>query len=312
MCSLDFREQSPCTSPWTYNNLTDGKHHFKVYASDPSVGFDPIGAIHEWRVDTLAPSTSLQANPTGPDSYSVDLFSSEANSTFACSMDGSPEFSCLSPYKLQGLAPGPHELKVFAIDEAGNIDPQGASFQFTTVIVDPITTQITSIDPASTYTNINQVTFDFIASKPASGFLCTLAGVATNCTPPYSYANLPDAEYTFKVQAIDVWGNMDAIGASYTWTVDTTPPIATVTRLDTTSTIVTITWTTNEPATTELQWGQGASPNRPSNGNSQLNTVHSVQIAGLSSNTPYVVQPMGVDRAGNRFQMSPLFVRTKR
>jgi uncharacterized repeat protein (TIGR01451 family) len=49
------------------------------------------------------------------------------------------------------------------------------------------------------------------------------------CTISYTTVNLDDGSYTFEVRAIDNAGNTDATPASYTWVVDTTPPMITAT-----------------------------------------------------------------------------------
>jgi hypothetical protein len=61
-------------------------------------------------------------------------------------------------------------------------------------------------------------------------FECSLDNAAfATCTSPTSYAGLGDGSHTFRVRAIDQAGNADATPASYSWTVDTVPPILTLT-----------------------------------------------------------------------------------
>src|SRR5207248_9280696 len=54
---------------------------------------------------------------------------------------------------------------------------------------------------------------------------CDLDGAAfTSCSSPKSYAGGADGSHTFRVRAVDAAGNADPTPASYSWTVDATPP----------------------------------------------------------------------------------------
>ena len=312
VCSLDYADPVFCTSPWSIHNLSDGQHRFQVNAVSDTEGMDYIGAVHIWTVDTIAPRTKVSAILVGQDSYKVDLLSSEVNSTFLCSLDGAPAAPCTTPYQWNNARPGNHYFRAQAVDEATNVDLIGADFSFTVEEQVSLTTTITSVEPSALFTNIAQVVFGFISNQSTAQFVCTLAGQTTPCVSPWSYSPLPDGLYAFTVQAANIYGSIDPIGATYSWTIDTVPPVGAVNLLNATSTVITVTWTSDEPATTELHWGPETDLSRAVPADSSFTTAHSVRITGLSSNSLYSMQPGGVDRAGNPYKMPRLTIRTKR
>jgi hypothetical protein len=60
-CKLDAATAASCTSPHTYNGLTQGKHTFTVTGTDAGTS---TSATRSWTVDTVAPKPTIAA-PTG-------------------------------------------------------------------------------------------------------------------------------------------------------------------------------------------------------------------------------------------------------
>jgi len=57
------------------------------------------------------------------------------------------------------------------------------------------------------------------------GFECSLDGASfSTCTSPVEFNGLADGAHILEVRAADSSGNKDSSPASYTWTIDTTPP----------------------------------------------------------------------------------------
>lgn len=86
--------------------------------------------------DTTPPDTVITSGPHGTwgsSSATFSFSSTEAGSTFACTLDGSVPASCTSPTTYAGMADGPHELAVAATDTAGLSDPTPATRSFTVV-----------------------------------------------------------------------------------------------------------------------------------------------------------------------------------
>jgi len=93
----------------------------------------------------------------------------------------------------------------------------------------PPETTIDSSNPAA-LTNSTSASFDFSSNESGSTFQCKLDGGSyASCTSPKGYSGLSEGSHTFSVKATDGADNTDATPATYTWTVDTTPPETTIT-----------------------------------------------------------------------------------
>ena len=74
--------------------------------------------------------------------------------------------------------------------------------------------------------NSSSAAFAFADGDATATLRCRLDAAAfTACTSPTSYAALVEGAHTFAVKAVDAAGNESA-AASYSWTVDRTPPAA--------------------------------------------------------------------------------------
>jgi hypothetical protein len=74
-------------------------------------------------------------------------------------------------------------------------------------------------------TNQTTTTFTFTDTEAGASFQCKLdAGSYAACTSPAGYTGLGSGSHSFAVQAKDAAGNLSAGAATYTWTVDATPP----------------------------------------------------------------------------------------
>jgi hypothetical protein len=106
---------------------------------------------HKVRVvtDTTPPDTTITSGPSGTVSSTSASFaftSSESNSTFECSLDGSAWTACSSPTAYFSLTNAAHTFQVRAKDAAGNIDGTPAARSFT---VDSTTTTTPPPPPPS-------------------------------------------------------------------------------------------------------------------------------------------------------------------
>jgi hypothetical protein len=84
--------------------------------------------------DTTPPQTTITSGPSGTVASSTATFgfsSSEAGSTFQCSLDGAAPSACTSPKTYNNMDDGQHTFTVAARDGAGNLDQTPASRTWT-------------------------------------------------------------------------------------------------------------------------------------------------------------------------------------
>jgi hypothetical protein len=104
---------------------------------------------------------------------------------------------------------------------------------------------------------------------------------------------------TVYVQFRDAAGNWSAAFTD-TIVLDTTAPtISAVTATGISASAATITWTTNEAATSRVEYGLTTSYGSSTPLDSTLVTSHSVSLSGLGANTTYQYRVRSIDAAGN-------------
>ena len=269
---------------YTYEDiqLAPGEHTFEVRAidmaenpfenpNDPNPNFegnpDPTPATYTWTMtaDTTPPVTGITIGPADGEKVgladSIFEFFGNDNATpiidleFQCSIDGEPwlfdsngrpEANCDSPYQTSGLLPGVHNLKIRAIDLAGNVDPTPAERTWTLVPM-PITT-ITS-GPAvlnlegELFSTSESAVFTFRSDQPGSTFECALdeGGPNLGDVEPWvrcdsgvaAFFRLDNGEHKFEVRATNPEGVVEEPPVVYEWIVelgpDLTPPNTTIT-----------------------------------------------------------------------------------
>jgi hypothetical protein len=85
---------------------------------------------------------------------------------------------------------------------------------------------------------------------------------------------------------------------------DTTAPVISGVSSQTTPSSATITWTTNEPSDTQIEYGQNTSYGNSTSIDTSLSTNHSQAISNLSAETTYHYRVKSKDAAGNIAQSS--------
>lgn len=123
----------PCASPVAYAGLAQGEHELSVRARDAAGNLQATPVSHRWTVDTVAPTTVLDA--TTLDDRASFAFSAPGATSFECRLS-SPAgpgswAGCSSPATYTGLVPGAHRFDVRATDAAGNVEAVPATHAWT-------------------------------------------------------------------------------------------------------------------------------------------------------------------------------------
>jgi hypothetical protein len=208
-----------------------------VRAIDGANNTDSTPASFNWTI-TAAPDTLITANDTGPatnkTTVNFSFASDDPSAIFACSLDNVAFSACTSPKTYTKLKTGAHNFKVQAT-ASGVTDPTPASFDWT---IDKTAPNTTITAAPALLTNNPIATFEFTSTEVGGGFQCSLDGGAfADCTSPFGSNALADGKHNFQVKAFDAAGNMDKSAAkAKAWTVDTTPPNTTITKMPTTPT----------------------------------------------------------------------------
>ena len=236
--SVDGKAFVAATNPQSLAGLSSGNHTFAVESIDQA-GNASAPATFTWTVDTTPPSITINSMPpslaTGAPAVFTftgsDNITPAAQLVFQYSLDGAAFVATTNPLSLSGLLSGSHNIKIEAIDQAGNVS-NPASFTWTVDALAPTVT-ITQMPPFATQSPL--ATFVFSGSDnmtPASQlvFEASLDDSAFSAvTSPVALDTLSTGTHTFSLEAIDLAGNV-SVPLTYSWNVDTTPPVASITQ----------------------------------------------------------------------------------
>ena len=167
---------------------------------------------------------------------------------------------------------------------------------------DRYTAPLTAISSVSRAHSAVPMSLSFSSPESNATFVCSLDGAAaTACTSPHSYSGLAQGAHSFIVRARDTLGNTDPAGASYSWSVDTiAPSTQAILASSLTASSAVITWTSNEPSTTQVRYGSGGVLSKSTSENMQLTTSHSITLTGLTAFTVYTYQVAATTRREDR------------
>lgn len=224
-----------------------------------SLTMDDFALFDNGPGDTTPPTTTISCGDPGGEGSCDDWFAGPVSVTLTASDNPGGSGVAKTVYTTDGTDPtsshgttytGPFSttsaVKYRSYDKAGNAEP----IQTQAINIDnaPPETSLDSTPPAMTTST--SATFAF-SSEPGASFACRLdGGQPTECTAPVTYTGLSEGSHTFDVAATDTVGNVDPTPASYSWTVDLTPPQTTLAPKSVVGTDATFTFTADEPGST--------------------------------------------------------------
>ena len=259
-CRLDGGAWASCSSPDTLSSTpADGTHTFEVRAIDLAGNTDASPASWTWLEDTTAPTASLDDPASGNAAHSVRgsvslsatvadpgaHASGIASTTYEYSSDGTSWVATPSTWDTTGVADGVYDLRVTALDNAGN---STTSTLVTGVKVDNSAPAISVTDPGAymhgtvtltaTATDPNDSSGDTGSGIASVAFQLSPAGQdtwtteATATSSPYSAGvdttGLTDGSYDLRALVTDGAGNQTASAAATGILVDNTKPQVTL------------------------------------------------------------------------------------
>ncbi len=200
------------------------------------------------------PETTIDSGPpslVNLGSAEFRFSSSEANSSFECSLNGAAFTSCTSPKTVPEVGPlgdGLHIFEVRAIDTTGSPDLTPASHTWT---VDTTGPDASITGGPSNLVNSRSASYTFSGAEPGGSYECKIDGVGSTgtfsaCSSGDSFTVGADGTYTLSVRASDVLGNFGT-PATRTWKVDTAVP--TVNNVSPTAAATGVALNTNVTAT---------------------------------------------------------------
>jgi hypothetical protein len=272
--------------------------------------------------DTIAPSIAI-TSPTSASTFaatgpSLALSGTASDNvgvtqvTWTNNRGGSGTATGTTGWSVSAIAlvAGTNIITVTARDAAGNSRP--ATLTVTLSDSTPPTVAVTS--PAASATVTGTVTVSASASDNVgvAGVQLKVDGANLGVeitTPPYaatwSSATIADGAHVLTAVARDGAGNVKT-SAGVTVTVangaaarDTTGPVISQPTTSAKWTSVTISWTTNKLADTQVEYGTGTTYGGLTNLDRRLVTSHSQAIKGLARHTLYHFRVKSRDAAGN-------------
>ena len=309
---------------YTVTGLSPGTYYFAVTAHNlagAQSGFS--NEVSKLILDTAPPVISLVAAASITTSSAAITWATNEPSTSLVEYGTSSAYGLQTTedlvltanheHRLTGLQPSTlYHYRVVSRDESGNV-AASADRTFTTTAADttaPTISSITTSNVTSTSATVTWTTNEAATTQVQYGSTSAYgSSTALNTTLMTQHSQAltglaTDTTYHFRVLSRDAAGNLASSGDVTVSTVpapDTTAPtLSAVAASGVGSTGGTITWTSDEPATTQVQYGTTTAYGSATSLSTALVTSHSQGLNGLVAATTYHYRVLSRDAAGNQ------------
>lgn len=321
---MDNGEWSNIGDVTSYNYtsaLTDGSHVVQIRAIGDLGNTLSEGSLI-FIIDTVPPTVPGEIVKTTPDYNNTPTFTWVASEdvtsgvvSYEVRMDGGLWMDtgnvALTYTYSTALTDGSHIFGVRAVDAVGH-KGEANTLEFT---IDATGPEVTVLSPnggelwaggTSHYINWSTVdeskgTVDIDYSTNGGTSWNILVSAITD-TGSYLW-NVPEIDTSqarIRVTATDSAGNSDVDTSDGDFTIDSTPPsIEDVASPEIDTTGAYISWTTGEPATTQVEYGTTAGYGFETGVDAALTLNHAVSLSGLTPGVTYHYRVKSVDAAGN-------------
>jgi len=198
-----------CSSGQVFGPLVDGPWTFKVRAVD-GAGTTSTPAAYGFTIDTVVPVVAVSSSPASPTKVNTPSFtftSSEASTTFKCSLStGAAAYStCGSPQTYPAQPDGTYTFSVQGVDLAGNISAPANA----TLTIDTVAPVLSATPPGGSYPGAQSVT---LTANEAAAISYTTDGSAPTATSTAYTGPIPIAASTMlNYIGVDTAGNTSTV-----------------------------------------------------------------------------------------------------
>ncbi len=291
--------------------LADGTYDVSVTATDGVGNVGTDASVNELTVDTTAPVVTITSLSTADNTPaltgtvndpSATIQVTVNGNTYAATNNGDGTWTLADNAIAPALADGTYDVSVAAADSLGNAGNDASVNELVVDTTAPVVTitGLTTADntPALTGT-VNDPTATILVTVDGNTYAATNNGDGTWTLADNSIAPaLADGTYDVSVTATDALSNVGTDASVNELTVDTTPPIVTVTGISTADNTPALTGTVNDPTATVQVTVNGNIYAATNNGDGTWTLADDSITPALADGT-YDVSVTATDAVGN-------------